>query len=59
MLDPKCALESVAYRFLRDFETQSNHLISARQPDLVICKKKKKGKKENLPNSGLCHTGGP
>ena len=38
-------------RLLWDFEIQTNHLISARPPDLVIiCQKKK----ENLPNCGLC-----
>ena len=40
----------------RDFEIQTDHLISARQPDLLIVneKKKKKKEKKNLPNSGLC-----
>ena len=33
---------------------QTDHQIPARRPDLEIV-----NKKENLPNSGLCHPGGP
>ena len=39
-----------------DFEIQTDHLILARWPDFVIVNKKKK---ENLANSGLCHSGWP
>ena len=41
----------------RYFEIQTDHLISARQLDLLIVNKKKK--KENLPNSGFCLSGWP
>ena len=34
-----------------DFEIETDHLISARQSDLVIV-----NKKEKLPNSGLCRS---
>ena len=47
-----------AYKLLGDFGIQTDHLISARRPDLIIIKKKKKKKrKENLQNCGLCCTG--
>ena len=51
--------ENETHRFLWDFEIQTDHLISARRPNLVIVKKKKKKKKgkENLPNGGLCRSG--
>ena len=43
-------LESVLvkemHKILCDFEIQSDHLISARQPNLVIVKKKKRKKKK-------------
>ena len=38
---------------LWDFMIQMDHLISARRPDLVIAN----NKKENVLNSGLCHSG--
>ena len=34
-------LENESQKILWNFEIQTNHLISARQPDLVIIKKKK------------------
>ena len=42
------------YTDLRDFVKETDHQISARQPDLVIVNKKN----ENLPNSELCRPGG-
>ena len=45
-------LENETPKVLWDFEIQSDHLISARRPDLVIVHKK-----SNLPNSGLCSSG--
>ena len=39
---------------IRDFETQTDQLISDRRPDLVIINKKKK--KEHVPNSRLCRS---
>ena len=50
MHNPGYALENGTYKILRDFEIQTDHLISARRPDLMIVNKKKKN--ENLPNSG-------
>ena len=40
---------------LRDFEIQTDHLIPARRPLLVIVppQKKTKQKQKNMPNSGL------
>ena len=39
-------LQDVTHRILWDIERETDHLISARQPDLVKVKKKKKKKKE-------------
>ena len=52
MHNPKFVLENERHKILWNFEIQTDHLISARRPDLVIDYKKKK--RENLPNSGLC-----
>ena len=41
---------------LRDLEIQEDHLISVRQPDMVIVHKKKR---ETLPNRGLSHSDWP
>ena len=51
----KSALANGAYKPFRDFEIQTDRLISARRPDLVIINKIK----ENLPNSGHCRPGRP
>ena len=37
-------LENETYKYLRYFEIQTDHLISARRPDLGIMNKKKKKK---------------
>ena len=59
----KFFLENEMHKVLLDFEIQTDHLISARRPDLILVnkkkKKKKKKKKENLPNCGLCCPGLP
>ena len=55
MHNPEFVLESETHKILKDFEIQTDHLISARWPDLVIVNKKK----ENLPNWGLCLSGWP
>ena len=34
--------ENETHKLLWDFETQANHLISARRPDLMIINKKKR-----------------
>ena len=48
-------LENDSYKLLWDFNIQTDHLISARRPDLIIIN----NKKENLPNCRLCCPGGP
>ena len=40
---------------LWDFNIQTDHLIPARSPDLIIIN----NKKENLQNCRLCRAGGP
>ena len=52
MHNPESVLENEMLKIFRDFEMQTDHLISARRPQLVIVKKKKKEKekeKRNLP----------
>ena len=42
------------------FEIQTDHLTLARKPDLMLVNKKKKKKKwENLPSRGFCRSGRP
>ena len=41
MHNAKSTLENETHELLWDFEIQSDHLISARQPDLVIVNKKR------------------
>ena len=50
MHNPEPALKNETHKFLRGFEVQTNHLISARRSDPVIDNQRK----DNLPNSGLC-----
>ena len=50
MHNPESILENETHKILWDFEIQTDHLIPARRPDLVIVNKKKKDK---LPSSGL------
>ena len=40
MHNPEFVLENEKHKLLRDFELQTDHLILARQPDLVIVNKK-------------------
>ena len=49
MHNPESVLENEMHKVLWDFEIQTDHLISARQQDLVIVNKKK----ENLLNYEL------
>ena len=42
MHNPESVLENEIYKLLRDFEIETDHLISARRPDLVIVNKKKR-----------------
>ena len=46
--------ENDIHKLLWDFDIQTDHLISARRPDLIIINKKKK---ENLQNCELCSLG--
>ena len=50
---PESFLEKEMHKVLCDFEKQTYHLILTRQLDQEIVNKKK----ENLPNSRLCHPG--
>ena len=42
MYNPGPVLENVIHKLLWDFNIQTDHLILARRPDLIIIKKKKK-----------------
>ena len=69
--NPESVLENETHKLLWDFEIQTDHLILARRPDLVIIQKtnnpppKKKPNKNNPPhqkneiltNCGLCCPG--
>ena len=56
MHNPTSVQDNDTQKLLWDFDIQTDHLVSARRPDLIIIKKKKKKKKkrENLQNCGLC-----
>ena len=45
MHNPAPVLENDRHKLLWDFHIQTDHLISARRPDLIIINKKKKKKK--------------
>ena len=46
MHNPGSVLENETHKLLWDFETQTDHLTSARRPDIIIINKKKKKKKK-------------
>ena len=46
MHNPESVLENEVHKVLWDYEIQTDHLISARQPDQVIVNKKRKEKKK-------------
>ena len=52
MHKPESVPENEIYKIFRDFEIETDHSISARQPDLEIVKKKKKNKKKKKKNKG-------
>ena len=54
MHNPKSVRENETHKVLWEFEIPTDHLISARRPNLVIVKKKKNKIKKNPLNSGLC-----
>ena len=55
MHNPAPVLENDTPKLLCDFDIQTDLLISARRPDLIIINKKK----ENLQNCRICCPGGP
>ena len=42
MYNPASVLENDTHKLLWDFDIQTDHLIPARRPNLIIIKKKKK-----------------
>ena len=54
MHNPESVKENETHKLLWDLEIQTDHIISARRPILMIV-----NKKENLPNSGLSHSDSP
>ena len=48
MNNQESGLENKTPKFLWDFEIQTDRIISARKPDLVIINKKKKKKKREF-----------
>ena len=46
MHNPASVLENDTHKILWDFDIQTDHLISARRPDLIIINKKNKKKKK-------------
>ena len=55
MHNPAPVLENDTHKLLWDFKVQTDHLIPARRPDLIIINKKK----ENLQKRLLCCPGWP
>ena len=53
MHNPAPVIENVTHKLQWDFNIQTDHLIPARRPDLIIIN----NKKENLKNSRLCCPG--
>ena len=56
MHNPAPVLENDSHKLRWDFVIQTDHLIPARRPDIIIINNKKK---ENLQNCRLCCPGGP
>ena len=52
MHNPAAVLDNDTLKILWDFDIQTDHLISARIPDLIIIYNNKT--KGNLQNCGLC-----
>ena len=55
MRNSESVLENETHTLLWDFDIQTDHLIMARRPDLIIINKNR----ENLQNCGLCCPRGP
>ena len=58
MHNPTPVLGNDSHKLLWDLNIQTEHLIPARRPNLIIINKKKK-KKENLQKCRFCCPGGP
>ena len=56
MHNPAPVLENDSHKLLWDFNIQTDHLIPARRPDLMIINQE--NKRENLQNCGFCCPGG-
>ena len=54
MYNPAPVLEKATHKLLWDFNIQTDHLIPARRPDLIISNKKRE-----LENNRLCCPGLP
>ena len=52
--NPESLQDNKMHKVLWDFQIQTDHLISARRPDLIVV-----NKKENFPNCELCCSGWP
>ena len=62
MHNPASILENDTHKLQWDFDIHTDHLITARRPDIIIInkkKKKKRKKKENLQNCRLYCLGRP
>ena len=59
MHNPATVLENDTHKLQCDFNLQTDQLIPARRPDLIIINKRKKKRKEKLQNCRLCCSGGP
>ena len=62
MHNPAPVLKNDTHKLLWDFDIHTDHLISARKPDLIIIKKKKKKEKkkeDSLQKCRLCCPGWP
>ena len=53
MHKPAPVLENDTHKLPLDFDIQTDHLILARRPELIIINKKKSPKNENLQNRRL------
>ena len=51
---PASVLENDTHKLLKDFDIQTDHLISARRPDFKIINKKKKKKKKKEKKKRTC-----
>ena len=46
MYKPESVLKNETYKIVQDFEIQTDHLILARRPELILINKKKKKKEQ-------------